>query len=53
MKYLIWRSKVKTFIEQHYDNHNNWESWVIWRDLFIENKSPELAATEAYKSVFG
>lgn len=47
MKYLIWRAKVKAFLEENYDVIEGWEGWVIWREYFLDNKSPELAATEA------
>lgn len=47
MVYLIWRKNVQEYIQDNFDNADSWEGWVIWRDFFIENKSPALAATEA------
>tara|TARA_B100000809_G_scaffold224327_1_gene234413 strand:+ start:234 stop:401 length:168 start_codon:yes stop_codon:yes gene_type:complete len=49
MKYLLWRSRVKAFIEENYPNVENWEALATWRDYFIENKSPALASAEAYE----
>lgn len=48
MIYLRWRKKVQEYIQNNFQNSDNWESWVVWRDYFIDNKSPELAASEAH-----
>jgi len=48
VKYLLWRSKVKAYIEDVFFDVVDWERLAIWRDYYIDNKSPELAATEAH-----
>jgi hypothetical protein len=48
MKYLLWRAKVKAYLEETYDSIEGWESWVTWREYFLDHKSPSLAASEAY-----
>ena len=51
MIYLLWRASVKSYIEENFENSETWESWLIWRDFFIANKSPALAATEAHEII--
>lgn len=51
MKYLLWKSRVSLFIEENYGYYDNWESWVVWRELFLANKSPADAAAEGYKTL--
>lgn len=49
MVYLLWRARVKAYIEEHYPTVEDWEALATWRDHYIANKSPALASTEAYE----
>jgi hypothetical protein len=49
MKYLLWKARVRAFIAEHYNDQKDWDNWSIWRESFLQNKSPDLAVSEAFE----
>ncbi|KPV93931.1 hypothetical protein AN214_04030 [Pseudoalteromonas sp. P1-9] len=45
MKYLIWRRQVALLAKEQ--GITNWDSMTTWRDLFLQNFTPEQALIKA------
>jgi len=44
MNYLMWRNQVRLLAESQ--NISNWDYMATWRNLFLDNLTPEQALTK-------
>ena len=45
MKYLLWRNQVRLLAEKR--GVDNWDYMATWRNLFLEDLTPDQALTKA------
>ena len=51
MQYLLWRARLKQyFLDNLSLEESVWESWAIWRELYLKSYSPQKAAEETYSA---